>query len=180
MLVCAQDVPCSLGLTGSVLLLALLQGFAGGSDGKESACNSGDLGSIPGLGRFPGEGNGNPLQYSSLANCMDRGAWWATAHGGPRELNLTERLTFSLFIFRPNAQERGGHSSLDVGTPLSGMHNCPGTAWGGHMPGERQGASSGILMEEEALLSGTLGHCNDLHNTVLTAELQGGCRGAAV
>ena len=64
--------------------------------------------------------------------------------------------------------------------PLSGMHNCPVTAWGGHMPGERQGPSSGILMEEEALLSGTLGHCNDLHNTVLTTELQGGCRGAAV
>ena len=53
----------------------------GGSDGKESACNAGDLGSIPGLGRFPGEGNGNPLQYSRLGNSMDRGTWWATVHG---------------------------------------------------------------------------------------------------
>ena len=56
-------------------------GSPGGSDGKESACSSGDLGSVPGSGRFPGEGNGNPLQYSGLENPMDRGAWWATAHG---------------------------------------------------------------------------------------------------
>ena len=48
---------------------------------KKSACNAGDLGSIPGLGRSPGEGNGNPLQYSSLENPMDRRAWWATVHG---------------------------------------------------------------------------------------------------
>ena len=51
------------------------RGFSGGSDGKESACNA-DLGSIPESGRPPGEGNGNPLQYSCLENSMDRGAWW--------------------------------------------------------------------------------------------------------
>jgi len=56
-------------------------GFPGGSDGKEPACNSGDLGSIPGLGKYPGEGNGNPFQYSSLENSMNRGAWWANVHG---------------------------------------------------------------------------------------------------
>ena len=50
-------------------------GVPGGSDGKVSACNVGDLGSIPGLGRFPGEGNGNPLQYSCLEDSMDGGAW---------------------------------------------------------------------------------------------------------
>ena len=50
-------------------------GFSGGSDGKEAACNAGDLGLIPGLGRSPGEGNGNPLQYSCLENPMDGGAW---------------------------------------------------------------------------------------------------------
>ena len=55
-------------------------GFPGGSDGKESACNSGAVGLIPGSGRSPGEGNGNPLQYSCLENPMDRGAWRATAH----------------------------------------------------------------------------------------------------
>ena len=48
---------------------------------KESACNAGDVGSVPGLGRSPGEGNGNLLQYSCLENCMDRGAWQATVHG---------------------------------------------------------------------------------------------------
>ena len=52
-----------------------------GKDGKESACNAGDLGLIPGLGRSPGEGNGYPLQYSGLENFMDRGAWQATVHG---------------------------------------------------------------------------------------------------
>ena len=59
-----------------------LLGFPGGSDGEESACNEGDLGSIPGLGRPPGEGNGNPLQYSFLENPMDRGAWWSIVSGG--------------------------------------------------------------------------------------------------
>ena len=59
-------------------------GFPGGSDGKESACNAGDardLDLIPGSGRFPGEGNGYPLQYSCLANSMDRGAWQAKVRG---------------------------------------------------------------------------------------------------
>ena len=55
--------------------------FPGASDGKASAYNAGDPGSIPGSGRSPGEGNGNPLQYSCLENTMDRGAWWATIHG---------------------------------------------------------------------------------------------------
>ena len=52
----------------------------GGSVGEESACNTGDLGLTPGLGRSPGEGNGNPLQYSCLENPVDRGAWQATVH----------------------------------------------------------------------------------------------------
>ena len=52
----------------------------GGSDGKASACNAGGPDSIPGLGRFPGEGDGNPLQYSCLESPMDGGAWWATVH----------------------------------------------------------------------------------------------------
>ena len=56
-------------------------GFVGGLGGKESACSAGDLGSVPGSGRSPGEGNGNLLQYSCLENPMDRGAWWAVVHG---------------------------------------------------------------------------------------------------
>ena len=59
-------------------------GIPGGSDSKESACNAGDPGSIPGLGRSPGEGHGYPCQYSCLENPMDRGAWRATLHGVPR------------------------------------------------------------------------------------------------
>ena len=51
---------------------------------EESACNAGDTGSIPGSGRSPGRGGGNPLQYSCLENSMDRGAWWATVHRGPK------------------------------------------------------------------------------------------------
>ena len=57
--------------------------------GKESACNSGDTGSIPGSGRSPGEGNGNPLQYSCLEKPTDRGAWQATVHGVTEELDTT-------------------------------------------------------------------------------------------
>ena len=56
------------------------KGFPGGLDGKASACNAGDLGSIPGSRRSLGEGNGSPLQYSCLENPMDKGAWWATVH----------------------------------------------------------------------------------------------------
>ena len=55
-------------------------GFSCGSDGKESACTVGDLGSIPGLGRFPGEGHGNLLHYSGLENSMSRETWWATGY----------------------------------------------------------------------------------------------------
>ena len=58
-----------------------MRGFPGGSDGKKSACNAGDIGSIPGSGRSPGEGNGYPLLYSCLENSMDRGAWQATVQG---------------------------------------------------------------------------------------------------
>ena len=70
-------------------------GFPGGSDCKESDCNMGDPGSIPGSGRSPGEESGCPLQYSCLENSMDRGDWQATIHG-VTESDTTEQLTFSL------------------------------------------------------------------------------------
>ena len=64
-----------------LLHIKISVGFLGGLDGKESACSSGDLGFIPGSGRSPGEGTGYPLQYSCLANSMDRGARQATVYG---------------------------------------------------------------------------------------------------
>ena len=65
-------------------------GFPGGSAVKNLTANAGDLGSSPGWGRSPGEGNGNLLQYSSLENPMDRRAWWATVHGVAKEPDTTE------------------------------------------------------------------------------------------
>ena len=69
------------------------KGFPGGSEVKASACNAGDLGSIPESGRSPGEGNGNPLQYSCLENPMDGGAWWATVHWVAKSQILLSNLT---------------------------------------------------------------------------------------
>ena len=66
------------------MLTVKYKGFSGGSEVKASASNVGDPGSIPGLGRSPGEGNGNPLQYSCLENCMDRGAWCLQSMGSQR------------------------------------------------------------------------------------------------
>ena len=80
--------------------------FPGGSDSKESACNAGDLGSFPGLGRSSGEENSYPLQYSGLENSIDRGSWWAIVHGVTKttdrislHLNsLSERLLISISL----------------------------------------------------------------------------------
>ena len=78
----------------------LLWGFPSGSNGKESACNAGDLGSIPGLGRSPGEGNSNPLQYSCLEkNSMNRGAWQAKVHGAAKSRH--DWATNFLFLLSP-------------------------------------------------------------------------------
>ena len=69
-------------------------GFHHSSDGKASACNVGYLGSIPVLGRSPGEGNGNPFQYSCLENSLDRGAWQATVHGVAKSWTQLSNFTF--------------------------------------------------------------------------------------
>ena len=85
-------------------VLSLL-GFPGGSIGKESACNAGDLGSIPGSGRSLGEGNGYPLQYSCMENSMDRGAWRATVHG----------ITESAVIFLNRKEGKEGKQDYHLG-----------------------------------------------------------------
>ena len=68
-------------------------GFPGGSEGKAPAHNAGDPGSIPGSGSSPGEGNGNPLQYSCLENPMDGRTWWATVHGVAKSRTRLSELT---------------------------------------------------------------------------------------
>ena len=70
--------------------LVSFRGFPGGSEVKVSARNAGDMGLIPGSGRSPGEGNGNPLQCSCLENPMDGGAWWATVHGQKSQTRLSD------------------------------------------------------------------------------------------
>ena len=86
----------------SLLFLSLLLffgDFPGGSVGKESACNMGDLSSIPGSGRVPGEAQDNSLQYSCLENPMDRGSWWATVHGIAESwTRLSDSLSLSLLF----------------------------------------------------------------------------------
>ena len=86
-------------------------GLPGGSDNRESACNAGELGSIPGSGRSPGEGNGNPLQYSCLENPMDAGAWWAIVHGVAKSRTRLSNFTFT-FHFHALEKEMATHSSV--------------------------------------------------------------------
>ena len=74
--------------------------FVGGSDGKVSACDEGDLGFIPESRRSPGEGNGNPLQYYCLENSMNGGAWWATVHGVAKSWTRLRDFT-SLYLLCP-------------------------------------------------------------------------------
>ena len=88
-----------------------VKGFPSDSDSKESASNAGDPGSIPGLARSPGEGNGNPLQYSGLENPMDRGAWWATVNGVSKESDTTEWLSHQM------------KKALFFSLPMSGWEN---------------------------------------------------------
>ena len=78
---------------------------------KKSTCNAGHPGSIPGLGRSPGEGNGYPLQYSCLENSMDIGDWWATVHGVSKSLTGLSDFTFT-FHFHSLEKEMATHSSV--------------------------------------------------------------------
>ena len=80
-------------------------GFHGGSDGKASACNAGDMGLIPGSGRSPGEGNGNSLQYSCLENSMDRGAWWATVQGVAKSRTRLSDFSHSYSVVSEGARQ---------------------------------------------------------------------------
>ena len=78
---------------------------------KKSACNAGDPGSTPGLGRSPREGNGNPFQHSCLDNSMDRAAWWATVHGVAKSRAQLSNITFT-FHFHALEKEMATHPSI--------------------------------------------------------------------
>ena len=86
----------TLGLFTRLMSFYALQNDQCETNGKESTHNAGDPGSIPGLGRFPGEGNDNPLQYSCLENSMDGGAWWTTVHGVANSHTQLTSLDFTL------------------------------------------------------------------------------------
>ena len=88
-------IPSSVSVILLLIPFSVLLSFPGGSDGKASACNVGDPGLIPGLGRSPGKGNGNPLQYFYLENPTDGGAWWATVHGAVKSWTRLSDLTFT-------------------------------------------------------------------------------------
>ena len=94
----------------------------GGSEDKASACNAGDLGSIPGLGRSPGEGIGNPLQYSCLENPMDRGAWWATVHGVAKSRTRLSNFTHITHTTSPTESKRLFYTSVSL--LLSCIQGC--------------------------------------------------------
>ena len=96
---CGQHTVNFFSLVGDSVSAKELKGF--GSVSKESACSAGDPGSIPGLGRSPGEGNGNTLQYLCLENLMDRKAWWAAVHGVAKSRDDWATNTCLLIIFRP-------------------------------------------------------------------------------
>ena len=98
-------------------------GFPGGSDSKESACNAGDPGSVPGSGRSPGEGNGTPLQRSYLENSMDKGAWGPQSMGSQRVGHdlATNTFTFNMYLF--SLKTHFGFPILRA--PLSGSFVAP-------------------------------------------------------
>ena len=101
---CMSFLMCCYNLFAKILLrifasMFISDEFPGGSDGKASAYNVGDLGLIPGSGRWSGEGNGNQLQYPCLENPMDAGAWWATVHGVAQSRTQLKRLSSSSILY---------------------------------------------------------------------------------
>ena len=100
--------------------------FPGGSVGKESACNAGDMGLIPEVERCTGEGNGNLLQYSCLGNSMGRGAWWATIHGVTKSWTRLSDQHYTLYRWRHRTGEVRQLAQCHTGSKCSSQHSQPG------------------------------------------------------
>ena len=122
----ATDLIWSYQWSSFVLGTYYLRGFPGASGGKASACNARDPAPIPGSGRSPGEGNGNPLQYSCLENSIDGGAWWATVHAIPKSRTRLSDITFT-FHFHALEKEMATYFSVLA-------WRMPGTAEPGGLP----------------------------------------------
>ena len=105
--------------------------FPGGSDGKASACNVEDLGSIPGSGRSPGEGNANPLQYPCLENPMNRGAWRATVHGVTKSWTGLSNFPHSVY----QSPIPRWHSGKESACQFRKRRKCGLNPWAGKIPG---------------------------------------------
>ena len=120
-----QDPSCSqaLNLSHQHNCHAPPLGFPGISLDKESAYNAGDPGSIPGWGRFPGEGTGYPLQYSCLGSPMERGAWWATLHEGLKESDTTQGLNHSHSLRYPGLLTGDSIQDHQPQSPVSTAHD---------------------------------------------------------
>ena len=139
-------------------------GFPGGSEVKASACNEGDLGLIPGSGRSPGEGNGNPLQYSCLENPMGGGAWWATVHGVAKSRTRLSEFTFtSLWTM---VLEKTLESPLDCKEIQSV-----------HAKGDQSWILEGLMMKLKLQYFGHLmGRTDSLEKTLMLEKAVGGKR----
>ena len=134
--------------------------FLGGSDGKASVYNAGDLGSIPGSGRFPGEGNSNPLQYSCLENPMDGGAWCRLLSWGCKESDPTERLQLQVVLVVKNTPANAGD--------LRDLGSIPGL---GRSPRRGNGTHSSILAQRipgQKALGGSVHRTSELDTTEAT------------
>ena len=116
------------GIISSNISLLPYYAFPGGSDSKEIACSAGDLGLIPRSGKFPGEGNSNPLQYSCLENPMNRGAWQAIVHGLTKSGTRLHHFTFhflQIYCSYPIMPANLGNSGVATGLEKVSFHLNP-------------------------------------------------------
>ena len=128
-----------------------LQDFPGGSDSKASVYNAGDLGLIPGSGRFPGEGNGNPLQCSCLENPMEGGAWQASAvHGVAKSRAWLSNFTFFPENYEQIRKTKGCPGNLDSKESACKGRRPEFNPWVGKLPWRREWLPIPIFLPEES------------------------------